>query len=145
MLRILTATAALALVAAPAAAQMAGMGDLIRSRDLTGGPVYSVAPIYDENSWLDRDSVAYDYNTVGYGTDYRQIGEIEDLVLDEGGQIVGIVAEVGGFLDIGDKHVMLPLEDLRLVPVDDRSYTYVTRYTEEQLEELEGVDEGFWN
>lgn len=146
MLRTLTtAVAALSVAAIPAIAQMADRGDLIRARDITGGPIYSVAPIYDEATWLDAESPAYGYESVGYGMDYRQIGEIEDLVLDSGGQVIGIVAEIGGFLDIGDKHVMLPTEDLRLVAVDDRSYTYVTRFTEEQLEEMEGVDEGFWN
>ncbi len=40
---------------------------------------------------------------------------------------------------------MLSTDDVRLVPVDDTSYSFVTRYTEEQLEELEGVNEGWWN
>ena len=57
----------------------------------------------------------------------------------------GFIAEIGGFLDIGDKHVMISLDDVSLVAVDDQSYAYVTRLNEEQLEELEGVDEGFWN
>ena len=35
--------------------------------------------------------------------------------------------------------------DVRLVAVDDRSYAIVTRMSEEELESLEGVDEGFWD
>jgi hypothetical protein len=77
--------------------------------------------------------------------DWNRIGTIEDLVLDRSGQVVGIVAEVGGFLDLGDKHVMLEVDDLNLVAVDDVRYTYVTRRSEEELENMQGVDEGFWN
>ena len=65
--------------------------------------------------------------------------------MNRDGQMIGIVAEVGGFLDIGDKHVMLPVEDVRLVAIDDGEYAYVTRYSEEQLEALENIDEGWWD
>ncbi|MFX0542633.1 PRC-barrel domain-containing protein [Roseovarius sp. S4756] len=112
-------------------------GELIRTRDITGGEVYTTNEADDEG-W---DGVAYD----SIGADWNQIGEIEDIVLSKDGQMKGIVAEVGGFLDIGDKHVMIAVEDVRLVPVDDQSYALVTRMNEEQLEEMPGVDEGFWN
>jgi hypothetical protein len=113
-------------------------GNLIRSRDITGGAVYTVNEADDEG-W--DGNMMYDE----VGADWNQIGEIEDLVLTRDGQIVGIVAEVGGFLDIGDKHVVIAVNDLNLVAVDDQTYTYVTRYNEEQLEEMPSVDEGFWN
>jgi hypothetical protein len=153
MTRITTAAAlatALTLpLAAPAFADahMMNMDDLIRTRDITGGPVYSIASNYDEARWMDMDDREYYSGTnYAYGSDdYRQIGEIEDIVLDQSGQMVGLVAEVGGFLDIGDKHVMVEVGDLRLVPVDDTSYAYVTRLSEEQLEELPSVDEGFFD
>ena len=151
MLRHMTATALAATLTAPLAApafadaHVADMEGLIRTRDITGGPMYSVAIDYDEASWTDMESDAYGYETRNYGTDLNQIGEIEDVVLDQNGQMIGIVAEVGGFLDIGEKHVMVPVEDLRLTAVDDTSYSYVTRLSEEQLEELPSVDEGFFD
>ena len=77
------------------------------------------------------------------GSDWNQIGEIEDVVLDRSGQTVGVTVEVGGFLDIGDKHVLLRVGDVDLVPVDDRSYSLITRYSEEELEEMPGVDESW--
>ena len=126
---------------------MQDMANLIRTRDITGGPVYSTGEdYYDEARWTATDP--FDaartgaYEPYGYDENYDNIGEIEDVILDSSGQMIGIVAEVGGFLDIGDHHVMLPVEDVRLVPVDDTSYAFVTRYTEEQLEELPSVDEG---
>ena len=149
MTRIFAIAAAGATAALPVLADghVADMSDLIRTRDITGGPVYSIALDYDEATWNDAATVGdtYSYERVAYDRDTNQIGEIEDVILDRNGQMVGIVAEVGGFLDIGDKHVMVPIDDLRLVPVDDRSYSYVTRLTEEQLEELPSVDEAWFD
>ena len=151
MIRTLLPAACAALLTAPLAApafadaHVMDMDGLIRTRDITGGPMYSIATQYDEATWMDASNDPYTYESYGYGTDYRQIGEIEDIVLDQSGQMIGIVAEVGGFLDIGDKHVMVPVEDLRLTPVDDQTYSYVTRLSEEQLEELPSVDESFVN
>lgn len=113
-------------------------GNLIRTRDITGGAIYTTNAANDEG-W-DPNAV-YD----AYGADWNQIGEIEDIILSRDGQMVGLVAEVGGFLDIGDKHVAIAVQDISLVAVDDESYAYVTRLNEEQLESLPGVDEGFWD
>ena len=111
---------------------------LIRARDITGGNVYTLNEANDEG-WS-ADSI---YTEVG--ADWNDIGEIEDLVMNENGQLIGIVAEVGGFLDIADKHVVLPVENISLVAVDDATYSFVTAYNEEDLEEMDAVDEGFWN
>ncbi len=145
-MKFLSASAlALGLAATGAAAQMSTssadmtsmQGDLIRSRDITGGTVYTTNAAEDEG---------WDVNTVydEVGPDWNSIGEIEDLVLSREGQLIGIVAEVGGFLDIADKHVMIGVDDVNLVAVDDQDYAFVTRMNEEQLESMEGVDEGFW-
>lgn len=113
-------------------------GNLIRSRDITGGTIYTVNQADDEG-W----DPEFMYDTVD--ANWAQIGEIEDLILSKDGKVTGIVAEVGGFLDMGDKHVAISVKDLNLVAVDDTTYAYVTRFNEEQLEEMESVDEGFWN
>ena len=119
--------------------EMSGMqGDLIRSRDITGGNVYTTNEANDEG-WDNANT----YDAVG--ADWNEIGEIEDLILSKDGQLIGIVAEVGGFLDIGDKHVTISIEDASLVAVDDKTYGFVTRFNEEQLEEMQGIDEGFWD
>ena len=113
-------------------------GNLIRTRDITGGNIYTMNEADDEG-W-DPDMC---YNEVG--ADWNEIGEIEDIILSKDGQMIGIVGEVGGFLDIGDKHVLISIDDVNLVPVDDKTYAFVTRLNEEQLEELPEVDEGFWD
>lgn len=111
---------------------------LIRTRDITGGNVYTTNEANDEG-W----NVGSMYTEVG--ADWNTVGEIEDIVLNENGQMIGIVAEVGGILDIGDKHVMLPVENVSLVAVDDATYGLVTAYNEEDLEDMDSVDEGCWN
>ena len=111
---------------------------LIRTRDITGGVVYSTGQAGTEE-WKADDVFE------GLNDQWTRIGEIEDIVLTESGDFHGIVAEVGGFLDLGDKHVMLEIDDVNLVALDDGTYAYVTNRTEEQLEEMEGVDEGFWD
>lgn len=123
-------------MAGPSTSEMPSMqGDLIRSRDITGGEIYAMNEADDEG-W-DTDA---SYDEVG--TDWDSIGEIEDLVLSKDGKIVGIAAEVGGFLDMGDKHVLISVDDVRLVAADD--YAFVTRMSEEELEAMESIDEGFW-
>ncbi|ABV95646.1 hypothetical protein Dshi_3918 (plasmid) [Dinoroseobacter shibae DFL 12 = DSM 16493] len=116
--------------------------ELIRSRDITGGAIYTMNAADDE---FDMDD--WDANTMydAVDSEWNEIGEIEDLVLSKDGKVIGIVAEVGGFLDVGDQHVMISVSDMNLVAVDDTTYTYVTRLSEEELEAMEGVDEGFWN
>jgi rRNA processing protein Gar1 len=111
---------------------------LIRSRDITGGEIYTINGPMDDDTWGN-----WDYE--GVGPDWNDIGEIEDIVLDRSGQMVGVVAEVGGFLDIGDKHVLIRMDDVRLSAVDDETYVLVTRKTEEELEQMEAVDEGWWD
>jgi hypothetical protein len=133
-----TAPAETTMSADASTGDMSGDAKYIRSRDITGGTIYTMNEANDEGSMWDME-----YSEVG--ADWNAIGEIEDIVLSADGQMVGVVAEVGGFLDIGDKHVMLELENVKLVPVDDVSYAIVTRYNEEQLEEMQDIDEGFWN
>ena len=113
-------------------------GNLIRTRDITGGTIYTMNEADDEG-W--NPDMRYDE----VGADWNQIGEIEDIILSKEGQMIGIVGEVGGFLDIGDKHVLISIDDVNLVPGDDETYAFLTRLNEEQLEELPEVDEGFWD
>ncbi|MGR3322866.1 MAG: PRC-barrel domain-containing protein [Pseudooceanicola sp.] len=111
--------------------------ELIRTRDISGGEIYTTNEADDE--W------SADTTYTNVDTNWNSIGEIEDVVLSKDGSLKGIVAEVGGFLDIADKHVMVELDRMRLVPVDDRSYAVVTNMSEEELESMESVDEAWWN
>ncbi|EIE52269.1 PRC-barrel domain-containing protein [Salipiger aestuarii] len=144
---------------------------LIRARDILGGRVY--AENTDEMTDESIDNAATDpaattstdmasgdaaVTTEGEeDTDmaangqsaiqdnWDNVGEIEDLVFNADGSLEGIVAEVGGFLDIGDKHIHISLSDVNLVPVDDATYAIVVPYTKDQMMEMPDVDESALN
>ena len=141
MKRFALSMVAVALVTAPAVAQMQSKPDfnnIVRTRDLTDSNIYTTSQAYDEGAWFDMT-----FDDVDSG--WNEIGEVEDVVLDRNGKLVGIVAEVGGFLDVADKHVMIDVKDIKFVPAEEPGhYIVVTRQNEEQLEAMAGLDEGWW-
>jgi len=64
------------------------------------------------------------------------IGEIEEILIDENGIPAGYMIEVGGFIDIGDKEVAVPLDALEW-----NGAHYVSTMTENQLMNLAPFDE----
>jgi hypothetical protein len=61
-----------------------------------------------------------------------EIGEVKHVLVDAGGQPVAVAAEVGGFLGVGQKMVVIGLD--RLQPKDD---DLTTTLSKEQLEGLQ--------
>lgn len=72
-------------------------------------------------------------NTAG-----ENIGEIEDLVIDDQ-KVVMAVVSVGGFLGIGEKYVAVPLEQLKLS--EDKA-TLASGLTKEDLEKMPAYEKG---
>lgn len=52
-------------------------------------------------------------------SDNETIGEVEDVVIDRNGNLVGVIVSVGGFLGIGDKDVALDWDHVDLAPGDE--------------------------
>lgn len=115
---------------------------LIRAENIIGAEIYTQHMEYEETLWDDTDY----YETLD--TDWEEIGSISDIVLSRDGTIVGVIAEVGGWLDIGDAHVVIDMKDLKTVGgSSDGDYgdlTFVTPLSEEQLESRQEVDSGWW-
>lgn len=123
-------------LAVPAMAQNAATinpANLILAEDLEGGKIYSdPAGVWDATT-----------PPAELRSDWPEIGEIENVVLDSSGQMVGIVADVGGFLGIGDKHVLLPIGRTVILPqTETGTYALVSRETEESLKAMPEVDKG---
>lgn len=138
-MRKTTATFLLLALATPLTAETSlDRADMIRTRDITGAEVYTTNT---------DGSMAWDVDQTFDKVDdnWNNIGEIEDVVLDRDGQMIGVIAEVGGFLDIGDKHVFIEIDGVKLVPIDDRNFSLVTGLSKDQLMEREDLDEGFWD
>jgi hypothetical protein len=136
MTRFFLAASTLAFAAGAASAQIVVYDplEMIPAERLTEASLYSTA---EGGDWPGETDIAFDAG-------WESIGEVEDLILDQSGQVVGIVAEVGGFLGIGEHDVFLPSENLRMVQQDDE-WTYVTRYTEEELEALPELEDDVWD
>lgn len=114
------------------------MNNMVRASQITDGVVYTMQT-YEADDWMGRDR----YDTVG--TEWDQIGNIVDVAMTPEGDLTGIIVETGGFLDIGDSHVLVTLDDVRLVNDPNvNSYSYVTRLTEEELQDLPEVGENWW-
>jgi uncharacterized protein YrrD len=76
-----------------------------------------------------------------YDGQNEQIGNVEDLVLAEDGQVTHVVLNVGGFLGIGDHRVALPIEEVDIFwsQQDDQVRIQVPM-TQEQLEQMPEYD-----
>ncbi len=66
----------------------------------------------------------------------EKIGEIEEILVDSDGKPAGFKIEFGGFLGMGDKDVAVPLDALTW-----EAGRYVSKMTQEQLENLQPWDE----
>ncbi|WP_055662857.1 PRC-barrel domain-containing protein [Jannaschia seosinensis] len=64
-----------------------------------------------------------------YGINGEEIGEVEDIIIGPDGRIVAIVAEVGGFWDIGDTHVSVPYDEVAMTELGDGIILPVTEET----------------
>ena len=138
-----TATTETAPADAPAAAPAADAaatrpGDavktgLMRASAIKGSDVYTV-DVTGSAVW--DDGVTY----AQIDANWDKIGEIEDLVLDVDGNIVAAIAEVGGFLGIGEKEVMLQPDEIAFVVTPDR-IGVVSALSKEALEQREAVAE----
>lgn len=115
MLKIMITAAALAFVATgPALAQSAGFvskqsASELRSSKLVGTNVY--------------------------GPNDEKIGDINEVLIDNGGSVHAVVIGVGGFLGVGEKDVAVPFKSLNIKHTkdSDKIDRVSVRYTKDQL------------
>ena len=80
------------------------------------------------------------------GTDVKStaeeedIGSVRNLIIDESGQVKGVVIGVGGFLGMGRKHVAMNWDALELTKDDDGDYVVRADVTKEALEDAPEYD-----
>lgn len=87
----------------------------------------------DLASWAEADLVGKRV----YGPNDEDVGEISAVSLDADGKIAGAVVDVGGFLGMGEKEVVLTSAMLSLVPrADSAEPKFVVNATQEQLETM---------
>lgn len=113
------------------------MPGLVRAEDVSDATIYTLADAYDEAFWDSGETFG------PIASSWEEIGEAEDVILNREGRVVGVSVDVGGFLGIGDKDVLLALEDIRLVPHDEDELVIVTRLSQDELEALDQLDDVF--
>ena len=65
----------------------------------------------------------------------EEIGEVERVLVDGNGQPVAITAEIGGYLGVGQRIVVIGLDRLRLKGEDEPDVA--TTHTKEELQGLQ--------
>lgn len=73
--------------------------------------------------------------------EWEQIANIDDILVNADGTVAGYTADIGGFLGIGAKRVMLDSEALHLVHFGDDEAVFATNYSKEELEAMPEFDE----
>ncbi len=102
----------------------------------------------DQSAW-DRMSMRWESSDLfaGARSDWENIGNIDDVVLTQDGEIRGILVDVGGFLGFGARTVMIDLDELYFVvddesPEDVNDFFVVAAMSSDQLESLPEWEEG---
>ncbi|WP_417582773.1 PRC-barrel domain-containing protein [Pelagibacterium sp.] len=95
------------------------------------------------DGWLATEIIGETiYNSTG--DDAEEIGDVNDFVLDQNGEIGAVVVGVGGFLGIGQKSVAINWSDLELSQDMDGNNRLVASMTREQLENAAEFDRQEW-
>lgn len=110
----------------------------IRADEAIGATVYTMNEAYDENVWLEN---RYWENI---DDDWDAIGEVEDIIISRDGRVIGLVVEVGGWLDIGDENYVVDLQDLRVVGEEDGDVDFATRLSQAQMEQMPRAPSESW-
>ena len=87
-------------------------GSALLAQDTLGG--VDVIPLadwgYDELYQGGVSAERYMEDVIVYGENGEEIGNIEDILIGPDGKVLSVIAEVGGFWDIGDTHVSVPFD-----------------------------------
>lgn len=81
------------------------------------------------------------------GANGDEIGNVENVVLNGQNEIIGVIAEVGGFVDIGDTHIIVPWEDVNVtddgvkVPVSQQNLDQFSLFGEDSPVSQENLEQ----
>lgn len=132
----------------PGETGMAGEGTLqvpgFLASDFSGLELYALDPqmitadgdeVDASDRWTNGEAV------IGARADWEEIGNINDTILSQDGQVRGVLVDIGGFLGLGSKTVMVDMAMLSFVPNDDTAedisdFYAVAGVSRDQLEAL---------
>ncbi len=79
-----------------------------------------------------------------HNADGESIGDIHDLVIDEDRNVVQAVIDVGGFLGIGEKRVLVPISELKIKGGEGIIVTATRDQLEQRPAFTYSVSQGYW-
>ena len=115
-----------------------------------GGFGYTATPTdMSAETFIDKDlyvaetdpDTSATYNEADEGWD--DIGEIEDLVISETGEVKAVLIDIGGFLGIGERTVSVSMDQLRMIRDGDSEDDYFIVFTANRAA-LENAPEFEW-
>ncbi|ODA67177.1 PRC-barrel domain protein [Methyloligella halotolerans] len=78
------------------------------------------------------------YQEPVYDPDDNQVGDTNDLLIDESGKVTTVIIGVGGFLGVGEKNVAIPFDALELTETKDGESQLTLNATKGALEQAPG-------
>ncbi|MBB3996338.1 PRC-barrel domain-containing protein [Aureimonas pseudogalii] len=106
----------------------------------TGGAFYTM-PAAGAAGSMPMSHLASDLDDKDvYGANNEKIGEIEDLVVNSDGTVAAAVVEVGGFLGVGEKDVLIGFNALQMTMDGNRMRITVPELTKDSLTSAQDVD-----
>ncbi|MGE5271731.1 MAG: PRC-barrel domain-containing protein [Thiohalocapsa sp.] len=75
-----------------------------------------------------------------YGRDNKDIGKIDEVVLDPSGKVAAVVIKNGGFLGIGGKDVAVAMNDLKVSTDKNDKLRFTLDMTENQLKSAQAYE-----
>ena len=97
----------------------------IRASDFIGKALYATGtpdPGLAERTAEDRrwstERMFADDDTLGLRQDWEEIGEVSDVVLSQDGQVQAVLADIGGFLGLGEHTVAIRMDQIRFAPAE---------------------------
>ncbi|WP_417684009.1 PRC-barrel domain-containing protein [Roseibium sp.] len=97
--------------------------------------------LFDMNTLAEQSARGYlasnligKYVYTSNAEDADSVGDINDIVIGEDGQIRAVIVGVGGFLGIGEKDVAVDFDRLAMVAVDDDELRVTSDVSKEELE-----------
>ncbi len=112
-------------------------GSITGDTEMGGSPTDSEATYVtrkEQNEFLADDLMDTEIHSTA--EDDEGIGSIEDLLINEQGEITAVIVNVGGFLGMGEKQVAIEWDSLELTQEDD-DYVIKTNASQDALENAE--------
>jgi sporulation protein YlmC with PRC-barrel domain len=119
-------------------AALIGAAGLAHAQQPAIGSIPSLVEVENEAMMVERFNLSVDQleDMDIHGSGGERIGEVDEVLMTPEGKITAVSVEVGGFLGIGDKEVVMELNQLRR-----EGDAIMTDLTKEQIKALQSRDD----